>query len=542
MSIERINPQLCTGCGTCVNSCPCDVIRVDALVGDVEEFPPCRLGCPAGVNIRAYISLLKEDRVEEAINILRENLPFAAITGRVCPYFCESECARADVDEAVNIRSLERFVGDHWLKEKAQPVRKLYAAKVAIIGSGAAGLAAAYELAKMGYPVTVFEAMPVLGGMLRLGVPEYRLPRDVLDAQINYIQDMGVEFKTNIAIGKDLTLEDLKSEGYQAAFLAIGAQLSTKLEINGTELDGVLWGLDFLNDVNFKQQANVKGRVLVIGGGNVAIDIALIALRSGAKEVRLACLECAEEMPANEDEITQAIDEGVAINVSWGPKRILGDNGKVTGMELVHCVSVFDTNGVFNPSFDEQTTKTIEADMVILAIGQSADLSLVPEGVKTTGKGTIQVDPVTLQTNLPMLFAGGDVVSGPESVVQAISSGKKAAVSIDRYLRGEDLKAGRDERPRRVRRIPKEGIEKKARQATPLLPVEQRRGNFKEVQSRFTWEAARQEAQRCMTCGSQAIIKYVDDCMCCDSCEYDCPVDAIYVSPEKYAPLMVSFK
>jgi NADPH-dependent glutamate synthase beta subunit-like oxidoreductase len=541
MSIERIDLQLCTGCGTCVNSCPCDVIRVDALVGDREEFPPCRLGCPAGVNIRAYISLLKEDRVEEAINILREDLPFAAITGRVCPHFCESECARKDVDEAMNIRSLERFVGDHWLKEKAQPVRKLYVAKVAIVGSGPAGLAAAYELAKMGYPITVFEAMPVLGGMLRLGVPEYRLPRDVLDAQINHIRDMGVEFKTNIAIGKDMTLKDLKSEGYQAVFLAIGAQLSTKLEIKGTELDGVLWGLDFLKDVNLKRQVNVKGKVLVIGGGNVAIDVALVARRLGAKEVRLACLESAEEMPAHKNGIAQAIDEGVDINVSWGPKRILGSNGKVTGIELVRCVKVFDRGGVFNPSFDEQTTKTIEADMVILAIGQSADLSLVPQGVATQN-GTIQVDPVTLQTSQPMLFAGGDVVLGPQSTVQAISSGRKAAVSIDRYLRGEDLKAGRDEKPRRVRRIPKEGIEKRARQVTPLLPVEQRRKNFKEVQGGFTWEALRQEAQRCMTCGGQAIIKYVDDCMCCDSCEYDCPVDAIYVSPEKYAPLMVSFR
>jgi len=518
-----------------------DVLRLDALVSDRQEFPPCRVACPAGVNIRLYLSLLKEDRIEEAANILREALPIPAVTGRVCPHPCESECARREVDEAVNINSLERFVADYWLEEKAQPVRKLYAAKVAIIGSGPAGLAAAYELARKGYPVTVFEAMPVLGGMLRVGIPEFRLPRDVLDAQINYIRDLGVEFKTDITIGSGQSLENLKSEGYQAVFFAVGAQLSRRLEIDGAELDGVLWGLDFLKDINLKREVKIRDRVLVIGGGNVAIDVSLVALRLGAKEVQLACLESEAEMPAYEHAIREAIDEGVDINVSWGPKGIIGDDRGVTGMELVRCVSVFDMDGVFNPSFDEQTTKSLETDMVILSIGQTSDVPFVLKGVDVSRESTIRVDPVTLETNLPGIFAGGDVVTGPASVVDAIASGKRAAVSIDRYLRDEDLKAGRSEKPKRVKKLPKEGIEESERQSTPVIPIDRRSGSFTELKPGFSEDAARQEARRCTTCGSRPIIKYVEDCMLCDACELDCPEKAIYVAPIKYSPLMVGW-
>ncbi len=538
MSIERIDIALCNGCRQCIDACPMDVFRLDTLVVDREEYPPCRLACPAGVDMRSYLYLLREGMKDEAINVLRESLPFPAITGRVCPHPCEAECARREVDEAVNINSLERFAADYRLKEKAQPVRKIYAAKIAIVGSGPAGLAGAYFMTRMGYPVTVFEAAPVIGGMLRLGIPEYRLPKDVLDAQINYIRDMGVEFKTGVTIGKDMTLEQLKKD-YQAVFFAIGNQLSSKLEIKGAELDGVLWGLDFLRDVNLKRPAEVRDRVVVIGGGNVAIDVALTVLRLGAKEVKLVCLESREKMPAYEEEIKQAIDEGVGINVSWGPKRILGKGKRVTGIELVCCTKVFDEQGKFNPSFDEQMSLTLEADMVILAIGQAPDLSLVPRGMKMTARGTIQVDPLTLETSLPGIFAGGDIVAGTSSVVEAIAAGKKASVSIDRYLKGEDLRTGRDVKPNRVKHPPKEGIAKMARQQTPLLPVGQRAGNFREVKTPFNLRTAIVESQRCMTCGSRAVIKYPDDCQLCLFCERDCPVKAIYVSPErKVTPMM----
>lgn len=531
MSIEQIDLDRCTGCGICVEVCPLDTLRLDTLQ---EEFPPCWEACPAGVDIRGYLYLLNQSRLDEAIRLLREALPFPAVTGRVCFHPCESECARKEVDDTVNINCLERFVGDYWLREKAEALPRLHVAKVAIVGSGPAGLAAAYFLTKMGYRVTVFESMSELGGMLRVGILEYRLPRDVLDAQINYIKDMGVEFKTNTTIGKDLTIDDLKARGYKASFFAIGAQLSKKLKLDGAELDGVVWGLDFLRNINLKHEAKVKDRVLVIGGGDVAMDVALAALRLGAREVELACLESRDEMPAHKESAQQAVDEGVNINPSWGPKRILGKNGWVIGIELVRCTSVFDKKGRFNPSFDERATKSIETDMVILAIGQTSDLSLLPKGIKTTNEETIVVDPVTLETGVPGVFAGGDLVLGPSSVVEAIAAGKRAATSIDCYLRGEDLKAGREKKEvNRVKKPPKEGIEEKAREATPLLPVDQRQRNFREVKPGFSEEMAMNEVQRCMTCGSKAYIAYPEDCMTCFSCEITCPYEAVDVHPFK---------
>jgi len=539
MSIERIDPDLCNGCRLCIDACPMDVISLDTIVEDREEFPACRLSCPAGVDIRSYIYLLRNGMIEKAIDVIRESLPLPAVTGRVCPHPCESKCTYSEVDQAVNINALERFVADYWLKEKARPVHKIYAAKTAIIGSGPAGLACAYFLVKRGYPVTVFEAMPLLGGMLRLAIPEFRLPKDVLDSQINYIRDMGVEFKTGVRIGKDIPFEKLIKE-YDATFISTGSQLSRKVQFEGSEIDGVLGGLDFLRDMNLKGKVAVTGRVVVIGGGNVAIDAALSALRLGAEDVQLACLESRDEMPAYEEEIAQATDEGVVINVSWGPKKILGSYGKVTGIELVRCTRAFDEGGNFNPLYDEKETKIIEADMIILAVGQIPDTSFVPNNIKTNQDNTIQVDPVTLETSLSGVFAGGDVtIPGGSSVVEAIGTGKQAAISIERYLKYEDLKAGRYLKPKRVIKPPKEGIARMPRQSAPILPFNQRSRNFKEVKMGINADAMALEAQRCMTCGSRAIITYPDDCQLCLFCERDCPQKAIYVSPErKVLPMM----
>ncbi len=538
MSVERVDGELCNGCGICVTTCPLDVIRLDTVVADKEESPPCRKACPAGVDIRGYMYLLKNGMIAEAIDVLRDSLPLPAITGRVCPHPCESECARKEVDEAVNINALERFVADFWLSEKAEPALKIYAAKVAVVGSGPAGLACAYFLSRMGYSVTVFEARPVLGGMLRLGIPEYRLARDVLDAQLSYIADMGVEFRAGIVVGKDLTLEEIQKE-YPAVFYAAGNQLSRRVEIDGVGLEGISWGLDFLAGVNLGKLTEVKGRVVVIGGGNVAVDVALTALRLGAENVELACLETEGTMPAFREEIDQAVEEGVLINDGWGPRKILGADGQVAGVELVRCTCVYDQREQFCPSYDETVTKTVAADMVILAIGQAADVSLLPAELKISRGGTIQADPITLETTCPGIFAGGDVVSGPASVVEAIAAGKRASVSIDRHLRGLDLKDGRYLLPKRVKKPPMEGIEPVARNYPSMVPAVERVGDFREVKLGFDEDTANLEVQRCMTCGSRAILSYVDDCMLCLYCERDCPQKAIFVSPDKKVmPLM----
>jgi len=535
MAIKQIDDAKCIGCGVCVNSCAMDVLRLNHFLTDKEEITPCRSACPAGVNMRGYIYLLTQGKLEEAMKLIREELPLPAVTGHVCFHPCEKECARKEVDEAVNINALERYVADYWLQEKAKPALRIYLRKVAIIGSGPAGLAAAYDLVKMGYPVTVFETQPLPGGMLRTGIPEYRLPGNILDAQIDYIEGMGVDFKTGVSFGKDLTLSGLRKKEYQAVLFAIGAQQSRKIDIDGAQLTDVLWGLDFLKDVKLKRKVRVKDRVVVIGGGNVAIDAALTAIRLGAKDVRIVCLECREEMPAHEEAIKTAMDEGVDIRVSWGPKRVVGDRKRVKGIELIRCLSVYDKTGKFKPSFDENTTRSMETDMVIFAIGESTDLSVLPGGMKTDNNH-ILADPVTLETGLPGVFAAGVAVSGPGSVVEAIASGKKAAVSIDRYLRGIDLNAGREAEVKVVKKPPLEGIEKRPRQATALLPIDPRKRSFSEIKAGFGKETAEQEERRCMACGSKAFVKYIEDCMTCYTCERDCPEKAIFVSPEHISP------
>ncbi len=540
MAIKQIDDAKCVGCGVCVNSCSMDVLRLNQFLIEKEEITPCRSACPAGVNMRGYIYLLTQGKLEEAMNLIREELPLPAVTGHVCFHPCEKECARKEVDEAVNINALERYVADYWLQEKAKPAFRIYLRKVAIIGSGPAGLAAAYDLVKLGYPVTVFEAQPLLGGMLRTGIPEYRLPGNILDAQVNYIEGLGVDFKTGVCFGKDLTLGGLKKKEYQAVLFAIGAQQSRKMEIDGAQLPDVLWGLDFLRDVRLKRKVRIKDRVVVIGGGNVAIDAALTALRLGAKDVRIVCLERREEMPAHEEAIKTAMDEGVDLSVSWGPKRVVGDRKSVKGIELVRCLEVFDKTGKFKPSFEEETTRSMETDMVIFAIGESTDLDALPREMKTHNNH-ILADPVTLETSLPGVFAAGVAVSGPGSVVEAIASGKKAAVSIDRYLRGEDLRAGRDAGVNVVKKPPREGVEKRPRQAIPLLPVDQRKSNFNEIKMGFDKDRAEQEERRCMACGSRAFITYLEDCMTCYTCERDCPEKAIFVSPEHVLPKVSSW-
>jgi NADPH-dependent glutamate synthase beta subunit-like oxidoreductase len=401
------------------------------------------------------------------------------------------------VNEPVAICGLKRFAAQY--DAGPERVEKVPTSKrVAIVGSGPAGLTASYYLIRMGHEVTLFEAEAELGGMMRAVIPEYRLPQEVLEREIAGVTQ-GVEVATGIRIGEDLSLKDMR-HNYDAIFLALGAQLSRKLAIEGIDLEGVLWGLDFLRTVKQGQPPRVKEKALVIGGGNVAIDVALTALRLGAKEVQLACLECREEMPAHEWEVEEAIEEGVVLNPSWGPKRILGDN-RVRAVELVRCTSVFDEEGRFDPCYDGSVTTTIETGMVILAIGQATDLSSLDSRLPTTRAGTISVDAQTLQTSLPGIFAGGEVVSGPASVIEAITSGRQAAISIDKYLGGEGVL---DEPSLEVDKEPwlgrEEGFAEQHRVQMVRLPLEWRVKGFEEIELGFDEAQAREEASRCLRC------------------------------------------
>jgi NADPH-dependent glutamate synthase beta subunit-like oxidoreductase/NAD-dependent dihydropyrimidine dehydrogenase PreA subunit len=529
MDYARVDRELCNGCGICVDSCPLDIIRLDTIVPEKKEFTACRSACPAGVDMRRCLYFLKQGMIKEAIDVIIESMPFPAITGRVCPHFCESECARKDVDASVNINGIERFLGDLLLAEKRMPVQRSSDKKIAVIGSGPAGMACAYFLARQGHAVTVFEAMSTFGGMLRMGIPEYRLPRDILDAQIDLIRDLGVEFVHSVKIGTDITFEKL-NEDYQALFIATGNQLSRRISLDGIDSERVCWGLDFLRDVNLNKDVKVGGKVVVIGGGNVAVDVALSALRLGAHNVKMVCLETGESIPAYPEEIQQALEEGIVIEEGWGPHSITP-----TGIELARCLSLFDATGKFNPCLDEKESRVLDADTLIFAIGQAPDLSSMPKGLNVIKNGTIEVDPITGQTTLPGVFAGGDIVSGASTVVSSIEAGKRAAVSIDRYLRSEDMVTGRDMVFEEVTEPPKEGIARLVRLEKLVLSLDERLKNFREVTAGFDEEMVYEESLRCMTCGSRAVINPVEECRLCQACERNCPQKAVSLQPAKTA-------
>lgn len=529
--IAEIDKELCSGCGTCVFACPRDAVTLETTGENSGELSPCRAACPLRIDTRSYLHAVKMGEIKQAYHILKDFLPFPSITGRVCPRFCEGDCSRNDIDDPVNVGGVERFLGDLFLGEEMSTVETIHPEKIAIVGSGPAGLACAYFLKEMGYHVTVFEAMSDAGGMLRFGIPEYRLPKKIVDQTIAYLKKMGIEFKTGQKIGKDITLENLKEE-YIALFLAIGCQLSRRLNIPGIELEGVMWGLDFLRTANSNIKIQLGTKIVVVGGGNVAVDVALTALRLGGKKVELVCLESGDEIPAFKDELNQLVEEGVKIYEGWGPVKVAETGEKIKEIHLQKCLNVFDEKGNINPTFDPRASKVLKAHNVVFAIGQSTDLSALPKNLHVDEEGKIPVDPVTLETNLEGVFAGGDVVSARGSVVQAIADGKEAALSIDLYVKGKDLREGRAISFDVAKNIPNEGILKTIRKSEPVLPVEKRMEGFLEVKRGFDEYSAREEAERCMTCGGKAQVS-IDLCQLCRFCIINCPAKAISPAPLK---------
>ena len=490
--------------------------RCPACVCEALVVSPCHHSCPINENAHTYIRLIAEGKFDEAIAASRERNPFPSICGRVCYHPCELKCRRSEIDEPIAIAALKRFAADYEasIGRVVQPVERQWEEKVAVIGSGPAGLSAAYHLTKRGYAVTVFEALSVAGGMMAVGIPDYRLPKAVLQKEIDAIEQMGVEIKLNTPVGAELTLNNLFQQGYKAIFIATGTHKGGRLSIEGEDAKGVIEGTTFLQEVNLGKKLPLGEKVAVIGGGNVAIDAARTALRLGAKEVAIVYRRSREEMPAHQWEVEEAENEGVKFHFLALPMKVLSNNGTVTDMECIRMrLGERDESGRRRPIPIEGSEFTLEVDTVIPAISQSPDLFFLinsgNDGLETTKQSTFVVDQETLATNRDGVFAGGDCVSGPTMVVEAIASGEQAAMSIHSYLRDgkvEELhpreKARLDaqlmEKPTQVKS--EGGLEQQPRQVTPVLPLEQRQHNFAEIELCFTEEMAVAEAKRCLQC------------------------------------------
>ena len=565
-------------------------------IPDVEfwkEMVPCQAACPIHTDAGRYVQLIAEGAYERAFLTARSPNPFASVCGRVCAAPCEDRCRRGSIDAPISIRGLKRFVTERFgvesllpdtqdklLQIETEPGNKVAwhlpmmrearrgpgGQKVAVIGGGPAGLACAHDLAVMGYRVTLFEASGILGGMLIHGIPEFRLPRSIIDKEIERIARMGVEIRLNTPLNESFGLEHLKAQGFEAVFLSVGTQRGRDIAIEGSGLDGVIKAIDFLLNVNHGYRVQLGRRVVVIGGGFVAFDAARMALRtaleepseapggsvmasaldaaraavrSGVTDVRMVSLESFEEMPVmrtaqGREEFEEAHREGIRFLPQRGARRFVGSDGRVAAIELIGVSRTYDEGGRFNPVYDPNISEVLEADTVILAIGQKADLSFLrPEdGVELTPQRTIQVDPATLATTAPGVFAGGDVAFGPRNLIEAVANGKTAAVSIDNYLRGvsgqREFRLWIDKIPARSYAMPAE-YEQLAREAPPTIDL-QRRTGISEVETGYAEGRARMQADRCLRCHIQTIYD-PEKCVLCNRCVDVCPEYCLKLVP-----------
>jgi len=547
-----VDTDLCTSCGRCERVCPVDVISQSAdghtghkaihhpdfglklvpsaCLVEKKGVSPCTAACPAGINVHGYVALVSQGKFAEALDLVTEAVPFPRVLGRICTHPCESKCTRSKVDQAVSICALKRFVADHnstgsslrraqTLNNNLKPTGP---SRVAIIGAGATGLTAARDLARLGHRSTVFEALPVAGGMIAVGMPRFRLPREVRQADINDILNLGIEIKTSTPIGGELTLHDLQSQGYEAILIAVGAHKNQRLGIAGENLSGVINSIAFLQAFNLKQPVTIGSRVVVVGGGYTAVDSARTAVRLHCEKVLILYRRSLEEMPANPEEVAEAQEEGVEIEYLVAPVRIAGQEGKVVGVECIRMrLGEPDRSGRRRPIPMEGSEFFIEADTVIVAVGQRTDLSFLGGDITLTeGRNHIVVDRLTMATRVRGIFAAGDAAGEPGALINAIAAGRRAALSIDRFLRGEEL--GKERSLDKV--VPVEVkldeifIPSIERQKMPLLRYRDRIGNFEEVELGFTAEMAIREAKRCLNCAG---------CSGCLECERACELDAI---------------
>ena len=500
---------------------------------------PCKAACPAHIPVQGYLKLAAQGRYTEALELIKTENPFPAVCGRICNKRCEAECTRGDVDEAVAIDEVKRFIADHDMHEETRFVPKMvnqigrpYTEKIAVIGAGPAGMSCAYYLAQKGYPVTVFDRNPVPGGMLTLGIPSFRLEKDVLNAEIDILKEIGVEFRCGVEVGKDVTIQQLRGEGYKGFYLAIGAQKSAKLRIPGEELEGVLGGVDFLREVNLGNKPDIGRRCAVIGGGNVAMDVCRSAVRLGAEETYVFYRRSEAEMPADPEEVREAMEEGVKFRFLSAPVEIIGTDGRVSAIKIEKMeLGEPDERGRRKPVGTGEF-EIVEIDSVIGAVGQTVDWGTLDVGaLKTTKKNTAEADSLTYQTAQPDIFVGGDCYTGPKFAIDAIAAGKEAAISLHRYVHpGQTLTAGRDRREYRA--LDKEhamigvgGFDREHRQ-TPGYNAAKAK-TFADARVTFTEEQVRKECARCLGCGATKVDSYL--CIGCGLCTTKCKFDAIHL-------------
>ena len=574
--VAKVESENCVACGRCVEGCPAGAVKLgqklctkdgpityprQELPDDHEWGPekwaidyrdknrvncyktgtaPCKTACPAHIAVQGYLKLAAQGKYKEALQLIKRDNPFPAVCGRICNRRCEDACTRGTIDQAVAIDEVKRFIAQQdlnaetrFVPEKVIPkVDGEFEEKIAIIGGGPAGLSCAYYLAEKGYRPTVFEKEKQPGGMLMHGIPEFRLEKDVIEAEIDVLRALGVEFRCGVEVGRDVTIPELREQGYKGFYVAIGLQSGGKLGVPGEDAEGVKAGIELMREVNLEGKKELSGRVVVIGGGNIGADVARTALRCGAEKVSLYCLEDYDSMPMGVEDRTECEEDGIEIHAGWGQTEILAENGRCSGIRFRKCLSVRNAEGRFAPTFDDNTTEEVPCDMVLYCIGQKVDWKglLTGTAVELNPNGTAKADPVTYQTAEPDLFVGGDVYTGQKFAIDAIAAGKQGAVSLHRWVQDATLTIGRDKRE--FIELDKNNLllEEASYDNTPRQRIgynETLRKTFKDGRVAFTEEQVKAETARCLGCGASVVDP--NKCIGCGICTTRCAFDAIHL-------------
>ena len=579
--IAKVEKQNCVACGKCVEACPAGAVKLGQKLCDKEgceiTYPrmplpgdqpwgehmwthnyrdvnrincydtgtaPCKTACPAHIGIQGYLQLAKEGRYEDALALIKKDNPLPAVCGHVCNRRCEDACTRGTIDEAVAIDEVKRFIAERDLNAETRFIPKKtipslkggFEEKIAIIGAGPAGLSCAYFLALTGYKPTIFEKNAEPGGMLRYGIPSYKLEKDLLAAEIDVIRQLGVEIRCGVEVGKDVTIEDLREQGYKGFYAAIGCQRGRKPGISGENAEGAYAAVDFLREAGAKESFALEGDVVVVGGGNVAIDAARISSRCTDAKISMFCLEAREKMPASNEETEEALEEGIELNCGWGPKEVLEENGHVSGVVFKKCTRVLDAQGRFSPEYDENDTVTIPCRHVIFSVGQAIDWGHMLDNlhVELRPNGGALANKLTYQTSEPDIFVGGDVYTGPKFAIDAIAAGREGAISLHRYVHEHcTLTIGRNRRD--FIELDKENIkvetyDSSSRQIPPKADVKEQAKTFRDLSQSLTEEQVKKETSRCLSCGASVVDP--NKCIGCGICTTKCMFDAIHLHRE----------